>query len=516
MKRETWWAAGVGVLSAAASVSVGHLVALFVAPAASPLLAVGAWVIDIVPPWVKDAAIALFGTGDKVALLVSLGLLVAVLAVLAGVVELRRSPWGVVILVIVGAIATAAALSRAGSTINWAIPTAVGVAVGAGVLRITADRLRRWSRAPSTSVPAEFSSAGVSRRGFLTAVAVSAGVAALAGVASGVMSRVTEAANTVREAIRLPKPAVAAPPIPAEAELDIEGLATVVTPNASFYRIDTALGVPKIDPSEWRLRITGMVENEIEIGWDELLALPLEEAAVTLTCVSNPVGGDLIGNAVWLGYPIRHLLERARPTVDADMVLSRSIDGWTASTPLESLTDDARVAMLAVGMNGEPLPLEHGFPVRMVVAGLYGYVSATKWVTELTVTRFDRETAYWTDRGWAELGPIKMSSRIDVPRAGVVVDAGRVVVAGVAWAQHKGIHGVQVSVDRGEWHDARLAEEINVDTWVQWVWEWDAEPGDHELQVRATDAFGGTQSPERVAPVPDGAEGWHTVRVSVA
>ncbi len=520
MKRETWVAAVVGMLAAAVTLAVGHFVALLVAPGASPLLAVGAWVIDIVPPWVKDTAIALFGTGDKVALLVGLGLLVAILAAAAGILEFRRPPWGVVVLVAVGVIATIAALSRSGATINWSIPTAVGVVGGAIVLRIASNRLRAWQGAQRGQATGERPgipdpAVGLSRRKFLTAVIVAAGVAAVAGAASGVMSRATQVANTVREAIRLPKPAQPAPPIPAGAELDIQGLAKVITPNASFYRIDTALGVPNIDVADWKLRIVGMVENEVEIGWDELLALPLEESAVTLACVSNEVGGDLIGNALWLGYPIRHLLERAKPSADADMVLSRSIDGFTASTPIEALTDDSRVAMLAVGMNGDTLPLEHGFPVRMVVAGLYGYVSATKWITELKVTRFDKETAYWTDRGWSEKGPIKTSSRIDVPRAGTAVPAGRVTVAGVAWAQHIGISGVQVRVDEGPWQDARLADPINIDTWLQWVWDWDATPGAHELQVRATDTYGKTQSETRLPVVPDGAEGWHLIRVNV-
>ena len=514
VKRVTWLAALVGLLAALVTLAVGHFVALLVAPGASPLLAVGAWVIDIVPPWVKDAAIALFGTGDKVALLIGLGLLVGVLAAAAGVIEFRRPPWGVVLLVIVGAVALGAAVSRSGATINWSIPTALGVVGGAVVLRVVSDRLRAWNEA-STTPGLERPEVGLSRRRFLTAVAVSAGVAALAGAASGVMSQVTQAANTVRTAIRLPKPAKAAPPIPAGAELDIEGLATIVTPNDNFYRIDTALGVPNIDPADWSLRIVGLVEEEIEIGWDELLALPLEETAVTLTCVSNEVGGDLIGNAMWLGYPIRHLLERAKPLPEADMVLSRSIDGWTASTPLEALTDPDRVAILAVGMNGETLPLQHGFPVRMVVAGLYGYVSATKWVTILEVTRFDKATAYWTDRGWSAEGPIKTSSRIDVPRAGTFLATGPVSVAGVAWAQHTGIERVQVRLDEDDWQDARLSEPINNDTWVQWVWDWDATPGPHQLQVRATDASGKTQSDDRVNVVPNGAEGWHTIQVSV-
>jgi DMSO/TMAO reductase YedYZ molybdopterin-dependent catalytic subunit len=305
---------------------------------------------------------------------------------------------------------------------------------------------------------------------------------------------------------------VAAPPVPAGAELGIRGLAPVVTPNADFYRIDTALQVPNLDPAEWRLRIHGLVENEFELTWDELIALPLEESHTTLMCVSNPVGGELVGNALWLGYPIRELLARAKPTSEADMVLSRSSDGFTASSPLEALTDD-RNAILAIGMNGEPLPLEHGFPVRMVVPGLYGYVSATKWVVDLQVTRFDQARAYWTDRGWSARGPVKISSRIDVPRSDV--SAGEVVVAGVAWHQHTGIAGVEVSIDDGPWQDAELASAISTDTWVQWSYRWDADPGAHMLKVRATSADGEVQTSDFAPVAPDGATGHHTVTVSV-
>lgn len=290
----------------------------------------------------------------------------------------------------------------------------------------------------------------------------------------------------------------------------------VVTPNTSFYRIDTALVVPEIDPSTWSLRIHGLVENEVEIGWDELLALPLEESWTTLTCVSNPVGGDLVGNAKWLGYPIRLLLERARPTSDADMVLSRSIDGFTASTPLEVLQEDTRNAILAVGMNDEPLPAEHGFPVRMVVPGLYGYVSATKWVTELEVTRFDKATAYWTTRGWSAKGPIKLQSRIDLPRRGQGLSAGDTTIAGVAWQQHVGIAKVEVQVDGGAWREATLASAISDDTWVQWSIPWKAERGSHAIRCRATNALGERQTETDGWPAPDGATGWQQLNVDVA
>ena len=338
------------------------------------------------------------------------------------------------------------------------------------------------------------------------AVAVAAGNAARAG---------SRAITTVRDALVLPAPATTAPPVPAVAELGVDGLAPVITPNAEFYRIDTAIIVPSIDPADWELRIHGLVEEEVVLTWDELLALPLVETTVTLSCVSNEVGGSLIGNARWLGYPIRELLARAKPTGDADMVLSRSSDGFTAGTPLEALTDD-RDAILAVAMNDEPLPPEHGFPVRMVVPGLYGYVSATKWVVDLEVTRFDEATAYWTDRGWSERGPIKLQSRIDVPRRGRQLSAGETVIAGMAWQPHTGVDGVEVQIDDGDWQPATLAAAFSDDTWVQWSLPWSAEPGEHTLRCRAISADGQTQTSESAPPAPDGATGWHEVPVSVA
>jgi hypothetical protein len=255
-----------------------------------------------------------------------------------------------------------------------------------------------------------------------------------------------------------------------------------------------------------------MVEREVVLTWDDLLASPLREADVTLACVSNTVGGDLIGNARWLGLPVREVLARAGVHADADMVLSTSIDGFTASTPLEALTDE-RDSLLAIGMNGDPLPVEHGFPVRLVVPGLYGYVSATKWVTELEVTRFDRATAYWTTRGWSERGPIKLQSRIDVPRGSV--DAGEVMIAGMAWQQHEGVDGVEVRIDGGEWRRATLATAISDDTWVQWHLAWKAESGSHDIECRAIGADGVTQTDAAAPPAPDGATGWHSVTVAV-
>ncbi|QHF25137.1 molybdopterin-dependent oxidoreductase [Rathayibacter sp. VKM Ac-2804] len=508
-RRVALFAILTGLVSAAVTLATAELVAVFTGAGGSPLVAVGGFVIDIVPPGVKDTVIALFGTGDKLVLLVSLGLAVALLAIAAGLLEYRKTPLGVLLLAAVAGLGALAAVSREGASGIDAAPSVVGMVAGAMVLRAASARLRAWDEEPAQG--------STDRRSFLRLVGIAGAAAVVAGVGARVVTAAASAVTAVREAVVLPTPAATAAPIPATGVLDdIEGISRYVTSNDDFYRIDTALSVPSVDPADWSLTITGMVEEEITLTWDELLALPLEEHLVTLSCVSNEVGGDLIGTALWLGYPIRELLARARPTAGADMVLSRSIDGFTASSPLEVLTDEGRASLLAVGMNGRPLPVEHGFPVRMVVPGLYGYVSATKWVTELKVTTFEDDVAYWSTRGWTERGPIKVESRIDVPRQGQAVPSGTVAVAGVAWAPHTGISKVEVQIDGGAWQEARLAEAVTADTWIQWVYEWDAIAGDHVVLVRATDSEGLVQTQDEAPPAPDGATGWHMRTVTVA
>ena len=525
--------AGAGVASVVLGAGMGELIAAIVAPSASPFAVIGGTLIDLAPPWAKDAAITLFGTADKLALLIGIAVVLLVLAALVGVLELRRPWYGVVVFAALGAGAALLAMLRPEPVALAWLPS-----LAAGLIAATAlALLTQLARARTVSPPAG-DDAGASpdaepsvpdgparssrmpvattRRRFLAWTGAAAAAGVLAAIAGTALQAGARTVTAVRQALRLPAPAVAAPAVPAGAQLDLTGMTPVVTPNASFYRIDTALVVPQVDPSDWSLRIHGLVENEVEIGWDELLALPLEESWTTLACVSNPVGGDLIGNAKWLGYPIRRLLERARPTSDADMVLSRSIDGFTASTPLEVLQEEGRNAILAVGMNDEPLPAEHGFPVRMVVPGLYGYVSATKWVTELEVTRFDKATAYWTTRGWSAKGPIKLQSRIDLPRSGQGLSAGDTTIAGVAWQQHVGIAKVEVQVDGGPWREATLASAISDDTWVQWSIPWTAERGAHEIRCRATNTAGELQTEADAWPAPDGATGWQQLNVDVA
>jgi DMSO/TMAO reductase YedYZ molybdopterin-dependent catalytic subunit len=519
---------------------LGELTAAFLAPGASPFAVIGGALIDLAPPWAKESAINLFGTNDKLALLVGIGIVLIAIAAIAGLLELKLPPVGLAVMVVFGGVGVWAALTRANAgPLDW-LPSIVAGVTAAATLGLLMKRLPGRQTATATApvpalVPASVrrttasdaeadaaasapdgrtDDARMARRSFLMWTGGAAALGVLAAVGSSLVRAGSQAVNVVREALVLPAPASAAAAVPATAELGIAGLAPVVTPNAQFYRIDTALIVPQVDPATWSLRIHGMVENEVTITWDELLALPLQESHTTLACVSNNVGGDLIGNALWLGYPIRELLARAVPSSDADMVLSRSIDGFSASSPIEALTDD-RNAILAVGMNGEPLPAEHGFPVRMVVPGLYGYVSATKWVTELEVTRFDKATAYWTTRGWSERGPIKLQSRIDVPRRQQGLKAGESVIAGVAWQQHVGVAGVEVQVDEGEWMPATLATAISDDTWVQWSLPWTATEGDHLIRCRATSRTGEVQTQEVSRTDPDGATGWHERFITV-
>ncbi|GAA5031560.1 molybdopterin-dependent oxidoreductase [Microbacterium fluvii] len=500
-------AAAAGVAAVVLGAGVGELVAGLFVPGASPIAVIGGALIDAAPAWAKDAAIGLFGTADKLALVVGIALVLGLVAAAAGLLEARFPPWGRVAVLTLGAVGALIAPTRPDAGTFWWVPSAVAALTAALALR----PLVRLTEAESDAGEQP----GIDRRRFLVYGGAAAAAGVLAALGAAALQSGRQAASAVREAITLPRPAKTMPPVPATADLGIDGLAPVVTPNSDFYRIDTALIVPTVEAQTWTLRIHGMVEHELTLTWDELLALPLQESATTLVCVSNEVGGDLIGNAVWLGYPIRELLARAKPTAQADMVLSRSIDGFTASTPLEVLTDD-RDAVLAVGMNGEPLPAEHGYPVRMVVPGLYGYVSATKWVTELEVTRFDAATAYWTDRGWSARGPVKLESRIDVPRAGSRVTAGDTVIAGVAWQQHTGVAGVEVQIDEGDWMPAALATAISDDTWVQWSLPWRATSGDHTLRCRAMSAEGEVQTAQVAPPAPDGATGWHAVQVSVA
>lgn len=495
-----------------------ELIAGFVSPSLSTMTAVGGVVIDVVPPGVKDWAVALFGTADKLALLAGMALVIAALAAVAGALELRRRLAGAAVFAVFGLVGVAAVLTRAQATVPAVALPVLAAGIGGLLLQSLISRLGAWhasaqdARADTQKRGQDPAKSG--RRGFLALLGGSTGAVLVGGAVATAWRGGAAGVNELRRTLHLPAPRSRAVAIPPGAEIGLDGMQPLVTPNPDFYRIDTALSVPVLDPREWTLKVTGMVERQVELDFEALQAKPLLERHVTIACVSNEVGGNLIGNALWLGWPVRELLAMARPLAGADMVLSRSSDGWTASTPLDVLTDN-RDALLAIGMNGEPLPLEHGFPVRMIVPGLYGYVSATKWLTELKVTRFADDVAYWTPRGWSERGPIKISSRIDVPRDGRSARPGTLIFGGVAWAQHTGIGKVELRVDRGDWQQAELAPGISVDTWYQWKLGIDLQPGRHEVQVRATDLNGRVQTEERRSVAPDGATGLDTIRVDV-
>ncbi|HLT12343.1 MAG TPA: sulfite oxidase [Micromonosporaceae bacterium] len=493
--------------AAAVALGVGEVAGLLFAPRASPLVAVGGVVIDVVPESGKELAIRLFGIYDKIALQVGTVVILLAIAGLVGVLSLRRLWIGLATIAAFGLIGIVAALTRAEATAVWALPSLLGAAAAGATLWLAIRHLQ--DSVEEITEPAH--PMGTSeRRHFLQAMAAVIGGAAVVGYGGRAFGQ-RGAIEVARSAVRLPTPSGATVPAPPGA--DVAGL-SYVTPNDRFYRIDTAIVVPRVDPATWTLTIRGRVRRPIRLTFDDLLKRPMIERFVTLACVSNEVGGDLVGNAKWLGVPVKDLLEEAMPDPGADQVVSRSVDGFTAGTPTEVLLD-GRDAMLAIGMNGEPLPVEHGFPVRMVVPGLYGYVSATKWLAELELSTFDDFDAYWVPRGWAPRAPIKTQSRIDRPRDGATVPAGDVVVAGVAWAPHRGISAVEVRVDEGPWQPATLGTVASVDTWRLWSWTWAATPGEHILAVRATDGTGQAQTSEKAPPAPDGATGWHRIAVTV-
>jgi DMSO/TMAO reductase YedYZ molybdopterin-dependent catalytic subunit len=506
MKRS--WSASVGVVAGLFTVGVATLLASLMTAAGlsggtpSPVVAVGGAFVDRTPPWLKDFAIATFGTRDKVALFVGIALVLVAVCAVIGTVGVRRPTWGLLAFAFLGAAGTLAVATRPHSGSLDLLPTLVGTVAGLWALSVL------WQRAEQAA-----GGGSIERRRLILGGAGFTVAGLTAATLGQSLGRGAGQALQSRSAVRLPR---AARPvvIPAGAQLPVSGITPYVMPNAGFYRIDTALVVPRLDTAGWSLKVHGMVEREVTIDWATLLGKPMQDCLVTLMCVSNEVGGDLTGNAVWTGWPVRELLAMAGPRTGADMVLSTSSDGWTAGTPLSVLTDD-RNALLAIGMNGQPLPFEHGFPVRLVVPGLYGYVSATKWVTDLKVTTFADDEGYWTPRGWSARGPVKTESRIDVPRGGDRVSAGKVAVAGIAWAQHRGIRAVEVRVDDGPWQRARLAVEPTIDSWRQWVLEWQAVKGNHTITVRATDSEGVVQTATQAPPAPDGATGWHTITVNV-
>jgi DMSO/TMAO reductase YedYZ molybdopterin-dependent catalytic subunit len=519
-----------GVLAAGVALGVAELAAVATGPQTSPVVAVGQGVIRLTPEWAKEFAIRTFGENDKVALLAGTFALLAVAAFAVGTVAVRHRRAGIAGVAAFGVLGAAAALAQPGATALAVAPSLVGAVAGIVALAALMRRLRGPApTGPAGGEPAEDAAPGPSagpplmrnrkgfdRRGFLLTSGAALGVAVTAGGAGRQLLGQRFDVAKARAAVRLPAPASPAPPLPAGVDLELPQLTPFTTSNRDFYRVDTALVLPQVDPETWQLRIHGMVDRPMTLGYEDLLARDLIERDITLTCVSNEVGGTLAGHARWLGAPLAALLDEAGARRGADQVVTTSADGWTCGTPTEAClrTPDA---MLAVGMNGQPLPVSHGFPVRMLVPGLFGYVSGTKWMVDLELSTFDAFDPYWVRRGWKAQAPIKLMSRIDTPRGLSETKAGKTVrVAGVAWAQTRGIDRVELRVDGGPWQPAELAAQANENTWRQWVWEWRPDaPGLRTLQVRATDGNGVVQPEKRMSPFPEGATGWHDVVVTV-
>jgi DMSO/TMAO reductase YedYZ molybdopterin-dependent catalytic subunit len=499
-------AAAAGIAAGGLGLGLAELLAGLLPGAPSPILAIGTLLIALQPPNAKQIVVDLFGTNDKAVLSVAVLIGALALAAALGLVERRWPNWGRIgfavlgVLVLLAAIrdplvdlllaAVAAALATAASVL--ALPRLMGLATP----RQKEPRMLDFER----------------RRFLGTSLAVAGAAAVSGGVGRFLLER---RAAEVASIPQVPAPASAAPSPPAGSSLNVPGITPLVIPNDQFYRIDTSLLVPHLDATTWSLSVEGMVDRPFTIDYAELLAMPLFEQYVTIACVSNEVGGRLVGNALWRGVRLRELLDRAGVQDGATQVVGESFDGWTAGFPTAWLDAPDREAMVAVAMNGEALPPQHGFPARLIVPGLYGYVSATKWLTRIRLTRLEDFDGYWVPLGWAKEAPILTQSRIDVPNYGAQLNAGMQPIAGVAWAPDRGIQAVEVQVDDGEWMPAKLSEPISEATWVQWLVSWQATAGPHTIRVRATDGTGETQTDQVTRPAPDGARGWHTIQVNV-
>lgn len=515
-----WRLSFAGTVAVGAALATGELMAGLLAGVPSPLLAVARFIVDIQPAGAKEIVVALFGEADKVAFEIFIVLVALGVGALLGRIGARRPEVAAAVIVAFTGAGFAASLREPGVVATLSIGAAlIEALVGIYVLQ----RLVRFASAPAAA------SAGVgdadSARGSMPdwrrrTLLQAGGAIAIGSIAAGALGRfllekqrapaTADGIPTPPDPATLPSGASLATP-----DLAAAGLAPIVVPNADFYRIDTAFIVPTVERDTWRLKITGLVDREVELTYDELVALPIVEQYVTIACVSNEVGGDLVGNAKWTGVPLRTVLDLAGVQGQADQLVGRSVDGFTAGMPVEWVMDESRLPMIAVGMNDEPLPRAHGYPARLIIPGLYGYVSATKWLTELELTRFDAFEAFWIPRGWAVRAPILTQSRIDVPKGGASVAGGEVAVAGVAWAPDRGIRGVEVKVDGGAWAPATVSTPISDATWVQWLYRWDATPGAHDLEVRAIDGAGEVQTESRSNPAPDGARGHHRISVTV-
>lgn len=488
------------------ALGVGELLAGIFDAVPSPLASVGGVVVDSTPAFVEDFAIAVFGTADKAALAIGTSVTVLLVGWFTGIQTARRSWVGPVVFGLFGLLGILVGRSEPfAEPVPLVTATALASVSGWLVLTLLLQSAARVEE------PTDGLSEDVSRRRFIRlAIGTSAAAAVAGATGRSLLTRVPDVPE-----IEIAAPRSAAPSVVGANSFAIEGITPIIIPNDEFYRIDTALLVPSIDETDWSLRVHGLVDSEVVLSFDDLLAMDIVEDYVTIACVSNQVGGELIGNALWSGVRLTDVLDMAGVLPEASQLVGRSIDGFTAGFPPD-LAYDGRNPLIALGMNGDPLPRRHGFPARLIVPGLYGYVSATKWLTEIELTTWDGFDAYWIPRGWAKQAPIKTQSRIDVPTSSQVLNPGPNVIAGVAWAPLRGIDRVEVQIGNGEWQAADISTPLSDRAWVQWKAEVELESGRHQVSVRATDGTGETQTAERASPRPDGATGYHQVRLRVA
>jgi DMSO/TMAO reductase YedYZ molybdopterin-dependent catalytic subunit len=501
-------AALAGLVAGGLGLGFAELVAGLLPGAASPVLAIGSLVIALQPPNAKQLVVDVFGTNDKLALNLAVLVGALVLSALLGMLGRRSERWAQAGFVGLGVLTFVAAVR---DPLVDVLVAGLTASVSVGISIVTVQWLLRMA-GPRDADAARM--LDFDRRRFLGTGVALAGAA----VTSGVIGRVLlERRETAAAAVPdVPAAAATVPPLASGVELDVEGITPLVISNGNFYRIDTSLLTPRLDVASWSLTVNGMVERPFTINYAELLAMPLVDQYVTIACVSNEVGGDLVGNALWRGARLRDVLDRAGVQAGATQIVGRAFDGWTAGFPTSWLDAPDREALVAVAMNGEPLPPEHGYPARLIVPGLFGYVSATKWLTNIELTTLEAFDAYWVPLGWAKEAPILTQSRIDVPRSASSLTAGAIPVAGVAWAPDRGVSAVEVQVDDGPWQPAEVSMSISDATWVQWLFRWEPTAGSHTLRVRATDGDGEVQTDRLTRPPPDGARGHHTIQVSVA
>ncbi len=517
-----------GVVAAAAAIAASELVAGLVPGVPSMVVAIGSLVIALQPPGAKDVMVSLFGTNDKLALNVAVVIVALAIAAVAGVLAARRFSTGAAIFVGFGAVALFSAVTVLLAPL---LPAVVGAATAVGVALAVLSYLLNGSglAVAGSATTGTLASGGSrnrvappvatmpnwSRRRFMITSATLVAVSAGAGAVGRLLLDKQHPSDVPAAASGLPKPAQAVAPLTPEQSISLPGLTPLVVPNDQFYRIDTALLVPSVDASTWSLKVDGMVEHPLVFSYNDLLAMPLFEQYVTIQCVSNEVGGNLVGNTLWTGVKLKEVLANAGIKDGATQIVGRSVDGFTVGFPTSWALDPSREPMIAVGMNGKPLPAAHGYPARLIVPGLYGYVSATKWLAQIELTTWEAFNAYWINLGWSKTGPILTQSRIDLPAYGSRLPVGPVQVAGLAWAPDRGVSRVEVSIDGGDWQQAVMSRAISRATWVQWSLLWQATAGDHTIEVRATDGTGDVQTADRTPPAPDGARGHDRVEVSV-